>query len=117
VVITSTPFVPMRAIAFLALGPPRADGVAGEEHLPPGVQQSGGDRTQSGRSPSAVGSGLHPFGDLCRLFDHLAGEEAAEDGAIAAAAGKISARQRTHWIGSANLSEDPIPQTDQNEDW
>jgi hypothetical protein len=47
VVITSTPFVPMRAIAFLALGPPRADGVAGEEHLPPGVQQSGGDRTRA----------------------------------------------------------------------
>jgi hypothetical protein len=103
----------MRAIAFLALGPPRADGVAGEEHLPPGVQQSGGDRTQSGRSRLAAWFS----GDLCRLFDHLAGEEAAEDGAIAAAAGKISARQRTHWIGSANLSEDPIPQTHQNEDW
>ena len=112
-VITSTPFVPMRAIAFLALGPPRADGVAGEEHLPPGVQQSGRDRTQSGRSRLAAWFS----GDLCRLFDHLAGEEAAEDGAIAAAAGKISARQRTHWIGSANLSEDPIPQTHQNEDW
>ena len=106
-VITSTPFVPMRAIAFLALGPPRADGVAGEEHLPPSVQQSGGDRTRAAD---------HAW-PLCRLFDHLAGEEAAEDGAIAAAAGKISARQRTHWIGSANLSEDPIPQTHQNEDW
>jgi hypothetical protein len=31
---------------------------------------------------------------LSFIFDHLAGEEAAEDGAIAAAAGKISARQR-----------------------
>jgi len=61
----------MRAIAFLALGPPRADGVAGEEHLPPGVQQSGGDRTQSGRSRLAAWFS----GDLCRLFDHLAGEE------------------------------------------
>jgi hypothetical protein len=114
VVITSTPFVPMRAIAFLALGPPRADGVAGEEHLPPGVQQSGGDRTQSGRSRLAAWFS----GDLCRLFDHLAGEEAAEDGAIAAAAGKISARQRENALDRVgHLSENPIPQTDQNEDW
>jgi hypothetical protein len=99
VVITSTPFVPMRAIAFLALGPPRAD-VAGEEHLPPGVQHSGGDRTQSGRSRLAAWSS----GDLCRLFDHLAGEEATEGGAIAAAAGKISARQRENALDRVGQS-------------
>jgi len=90
------------------------------------------DRTQSGRSGLAAGTDLHPFGDLCRFIPSSRRREAAEDRCARGPNNRTMERERrfprqrerflpgnvgTHWIASANLTENPILQMDQNEGW